>query len=258
MCIAYGWQTRFVNVVGHEVVEVWNDEFGKWIFLDADFQDLYNYDPATATPLDLRELHERYLEYYYPRKSINWLADTIDWKKLRDNDPPPVKPGLATPHGNVLLTGFINAAFMRLVTRNNWFEQPYPRPLSHGHGGYCPYPWDGYLNWYDDRTPPKRNHSLYTDRARDMWPDLNKVHVDMTQGFGNDRLFLRFETYTPNFSHFEVNVDDTGWKEAGERWTWLLQSGRNTLSVRAVSKLGVKGFPSSFVLHHADAPAFGD
>jgi hypothetical protein len=90
-----------------------------------------------------------------------------------------------------------------------------------------------------------------------MWPDLNKVHVDITQGFGNDRLFLRFETYTPNFSHFEVKADDTGWKQVGERWTWLLQSGRNTLKVRAVSKLGVKGKPSSFVLNHADAP-FGE
>ena len=90
-----------------------------------------------------------------------------------------------------------------------------------------------------------------------MWPDLNKVHVDVTSTFGNDRLFLRFETYTPNFSHFEIDVDDTGWKKSGERWTWLLQSGRNTLRVRAVSKLGVKGKPSSFVINHADAP-FGE
>jgi hypothetical protein len=142
-----------------------------------------------------------------------------------------------------------------MVPRTNWYEKPYPRPLTHGNSWW---PWDGYVNWYDNRTPPKRQYTWHTDRPRDMWPDLNTVHVDMTQGFGNDRLFLRFETYTPNFSHFEVNVDDTGWKEVGERWTWLLQSGRNTLEVRTVSKLGVKGKPSSFVVHHADAPAFGE
>ena len=34
--MAYGWQARLVNVVGHEVCEVWNDEYGKWIFLDAE------------------------------------------------------------------------------------------------------------------------------------------------------------------------------------------------------------------------------
>ena len=87
-----------------------------------------------------------------------------------------------------------------------------------------------------------------------MWPDLNKVHIDVVQGFGNDRLFLNFETYTPNFSHFEVNPDDTGWKKVGARWTWLFQSGRNDLKVRAVSKRGVNGKPSSITINHADAP----
>ena len=90
-----------------------------------------------------------------------------------------------------------------------------------------------------------------------MWPDLNLVHVDVTSAFGNDRLFLRFETYTPNFKSFEIDVDDTGWKEVGERWTWLLQSGRSTLRVRAVNKLGAKGKPSTFIIDRADAP-FGD
>jgi len=141
---------------------------------------------------------------------------------------------------------------MRMVPRNNWYEKPYPRPLSHGSG--TNWPWDGYINWYDERTPPKRNYSWHTDRPRDMWPDLNKVHIDATSGFGNDRLFLRFETYTPNFSHYEADVDDTGWKKLGERWTWLLQSGKNTLRVRAVNKLGAQGKPSCVVINHADAP----
>ena len=88
-----------------------------------------------------------------------------------------------------------------------------------------------------------------------MYPALNLVHIDAVQGFGNDQLFLRFETYTPNFCHFEVDVDDTGWKTiSGERWTWLLQSGKNTLRVRAVNKLGAKGKPSIIELNHDDRP----
>ena len=86
-----------------------------------------------------------------------------------------------------------------------------------------------------------------------MWPELNRVHVDATVGYGNDRLFLRFETYTPNFSHFEVNPDDTEWRETGEYWVWILQPGRNTLRVRAVSQFGVKGKPASIVLNHGNA-----
>jgi hypothetical protein len=83
---------------------------------------------------------------------------------------------------------------------------------------------------------------------------LNLVHIDAVSGFGGDRLFLRFETYTPNFSHFEVNVDETGWQKAGDRYTWLLQSGRNTFKVRAANMLGIKGKQSTIVLNHADQP----
>ncbi|MDP2982534.1 MAG: transglutaminase-like domain-containing protein [Candidatus Latescibacter sp.] len=262
MCMAYGWQARLINCIGHEVIEVWNDEYGKWIFFDAEFFDHYNYDPATAEPLDMLELHKLYLDYYFPNHTIDWMNDMIPWRNTLPGKPLPVRRGIATPNdkilishfGKVITSGFANAAFMRLIPRNNWYEKSTPRPLTHGNTWW---PWDGYINWYDDRTPPKRQYAWHTDRPQDMWPDLNLVHVDATQGFGNDRLFLRFETYTPNFSHFEVNADDTGWKQTGERWTWLLQSGRNTLKVRAVSKLGVKGKPSSFVLNHADAP-FGE
>ncbi len=259
LCMAYGWQARLVNVVGHEICEVWNDEFGKWIFLDADWENNYVYDPETAIPLDMREMHAKYLDYYFPGRSIDWMKDKIAWMPELEGKPLPFVRGSLThhpaPNGKVApLTGWCNAAFMRVVPRNNWYEKPYPRPLSHGSSWW---PWDGYVNWYDDRTPPKRQYSTHTDRPRDLWPDLNLVHIDATQGLGNDRLFLRFETYTPNFSHFEVDVDDTGWKEVGERWTWLLQSGRNTLRVRAVNKLGAKGKPSSYILNHADAP-FGE
>ncbi|MCE5251792.1 transglutaminase-like domain-containing protein [bacterium] len=252
MCMAYGWQARIVNVVIHEVVEVWNDDYGKWVFFDADYENHYNYDVETAEPLNLLELHERYLDYYFPGHTLDWMNDKFDWFKLKEDQPPSVKRGSLTDHQNTVLTGFINAAFMRLIPRNNWYEKPYPRPVTHGSG--TNWPWNGYVNWYDSRTPPNRKYTWQTDRPRDMWPDLNKVHVDATTGFGNGRLFLRFETYTPNFSHYEVNVDDTGWKKVGDRWTWLLQSGRNTLAVRAVNKLGAKGKPSTFAVNHADAP----
>jgi len=251
LCMAYGWQARLVNVVGHEICEVWNDEFGKWIFLDADYANHYNYSTETLEPLNMFDLHRLYLDYYFPERPIDWMKDKIVWMPVDENNPPTVKRGSLTDHPNNVLSGFINAAFMRVVPRNNWYEKPYPRPLSHGSSWW---PWDGYVNWYDDRTPPKRQYSHHTDRARDLWPDLNKVHVDVTTAFGNDRLFLRFETYTPNFSHYEVNVDDTGWKKVGNRWTWLLQSGRNTIRVRSVSMAGVKGKPSEMIVNFADAP----
>lgn len=250
-CLACGWQARIVNLVGHAVVEVWNNDYGKWIFIDADHVNHYNYDVETGEPLDSLELHRHYLDYYYPGQRIAWMPDGIGWTELRDDMPPPVKRGSLTHHEGTLLTGFINAGFIRMVTRNNWFEHPTPIPLIHG-SSYSN-PLNGYIHWYDDQTPPKRNYSWYTDRPKDMWFDLNTVHIDAVTGFGNDRVYLRFETNTPHFSNFEVNVDDTGWKRISDRWTWLLQSGRNTVRVRAVNQAGVKGKPSSITVNHADA-----
>lgn len=247
---AYGWQARLVNIVGHEVCEVWNDEFAKWIYMDASYVNHYAYDPATAVPLNLHDLHGLYTDYYFPDKPIDWMADFTGTQKY-EPDKQPVMRGSLSDHPGISHAGFTHAAFMRMMPRNNYYEKPYPRPLTHGSSTW---PWDGYINWYDAKTPPKRQYTWHTDRARDMWPDLNRVHVDATQGFGNDRLFLAFETYTPNFSHYEVNHNDSGWTTVPDRWTWFLGSGRNELSVRAVSKLGVKGIVSRIVVNHANAP----
>ena len=257
MCQAYGWNARLTHVTFHEICEVWNDELGKWVFLDADGINNYNYLIDTAEPLGMYELHELYLNYYFPGRTIDWMNDWISWMDKLDGKEFPVGQGSLTHHepeshysSHDYLSGFINAGFMRVVPRNNWFEKPYPKPLTHNSFT----PWDGYVNWYDEQSPPQRHYSHHTDRPRDMWPDLNLVHVDAAQGFGNDRLFLRFETYTPNFSHFEVNVDDTGWKKVSDHWAWLLQSGRNNLRVRAVNMLGAKGKPSVFAVNYADTP----
>ena len=100
-----------------------------------------------------------------------------------------------------------------------------------------------------------RQYSWFTDRPQDMWPDLNLVHVDATSAHSNKFLYLRFETYTPNFSHFEVDENDTGWEKVeGDRWTWVLASGKSTLRARAVNKLGVKGKPSVLEVFRADIP----
>ncbi len=247
---AYGWQARLVNIVGHEICEVWNDEFSKWIYMDASLVNHYAYDPDTAEPLNLFELHGLYTAYFFPDKPIDWMND-FTGPQPYEPEKQPVKRGTIGDHPDISHAGFTHAAFMRVMPRNNYYEKPYPRPLSHGSSWW---PWDGYINWYDEKTPPKRQYSWFSDRPRDLWPDLNRVHVDATQGFGNDRLFLTFETYTPNFCHFEVNHNDAGWTKVPDHWTWFLGSGRNELLVRAVSKLGVKGKPTRIVINHADAP----
>jgi hypothetical protein len=252
LCMAYGYQARLVNIVGHEVCEVWNDDHGKWIYLDASWMNHFLYRPDSIEPLNMLEIHHLYTDYFFPDKPIDWMNDLVRDRPVKKDAPPTSfkrsSPGDTNP---AVLTGFLQSAFMFMAPRNNWYEKPFPRPLNSGRSSW---PWDGYINWYDEKTPPLRQHSWQTDRPRDLWPDLNKVRVDATTAVGNDRLFLRFETFTPNFSHFEVNVDDTGWKKTEERYTWLLQPGVNGIRVRAVNRLGAKGHPAAISLNYANAP----
>ncbi|MBN1294463.1 MAG: hypothetical protein JXB48_21680, partial [Candidatus Latescibacteria bacterium] len=176
----------------------------------------------------------------------------LDAVKAREDKPPVLRSSLTYhDHEQNAYTGFMESRIMRMMPRNNFYEKPFPRPLAHFGGGYF---WQGYINWYDDRTPVRGQYRWYTNRVHDMWPDMNTVHIDVTQGYGNDRLFLEFETYTPNFSHYEANTDDKGWEEVPDKWTWLLVPGKNKIQVRTVNKLGSKGKSSTLVVNHVVMP----
>ena len=44
-------------MTGHEIAEVWSNDYGKWMHLDAT-RDYYWYDPKTLVPLDTEEIHQ--------------------------------------------------------------------------------------------------------------------------------------------------------------------------------------------------------
>jgi len=250
LLLAYGWQTRLMTIPGHEVCEVWSDDFGKWIYMDASYLNHYIYDRETLIPQNILELHNNYLKVFPPDGPVDWL--TFGNLKEFDNLKLPTARGSLTHHADVRVnTAAERPLWIRTVPRNNFYEKPYPRPLTHGNTFW---PWDGYINWYDEMCPPMRQYSQHTDRPRDLYPDLNRVYIRANSAFGVDRIYLHFETYTPNFSHVEVDVDGTGWKRVGIKYTWYLRSGVNTLKARAVSKAGVRGKPSSVVLRYVDVP----
>ncbi|MFC1606953.1 hypothetical protein ACFL47_03190 [Candidatus Latescibacterota bacterium] len=251
-CMVYGWQARLVNVDGHEICEVWSDEFGKWVYIDASYNH-YLVDKETGEPLSFLGIHNKYIATFFKDTPIDWTDnDGLLFKKTKfdvTENEVYVRRGSLIHHDKKNLSGFASGSFARMVPRNNWYAKPYPRPLSHGSSVW---PWNGYINWYDEQTPRRRQYSWFTDRPRDMWPDLNTVHIHASCGESNDRLFLQFETYTPNLSHYEIDVNNKGWKKCGEYMTWFFASGRNTLRVRSVSKLGNAGKPSAVTINYYD------
>ena len=63
-------------------------------------------------------------------------------------------------------------------------------------------------------------------------------------------------TFAPNFAGYEINVDDTGWREAPASFVWILKrSALNTLEMRVQNALGPKGKTSVLqVMYHYKEP----
>ena len=259
-----GYQARHINIFNHESVEVYVDELGKWVHVDPESVfDSYEYNTETGQPLNALEQHGHFLAKYglSPENPIDWMS-TEAWcnhpaSGLTENKQPldistytpwlnSPEPGKRPPQHN--LVGFI-----RMMPRNNYFSQPTPRPLSQGSTWW---PWDGYLNWYDDATPRKLQYALHSDRVSDFYPTLNQVAFTATHGANVGDIEIDLMSITPNFDSYEINVDDTGWQDAPDYFIWTLnRSALNTLLMRTRNKLGVTGTPSRFqIMYHYQAP----
>ncbi|MCD6307553.1 MAG: transglutaminase domain-containing protein, partial [Candidatus Latescibacteria bacterium] len=166
-----GFQARHVNIIAHEVVEVWSNDFDKWVYLDpTQGKDCYLYDTRTGVPLGLREMHEAYYKLYGVSKPIDWMAPIAEaYTRKKDYSLLPIDFSTVDPrvmlrqkeNGNMMYYDL--CAFLRMMPRNNFSTTALPEPSQQGNG--IQWPWDGYVNWYDELGPPKLQYSTHTDRA---------------------------------------------------------------------------------------------
>lgn len=265
--LSLGYQAHFVTEFDHEVVEVYVDELGKWALVDPESVfDSYEYDTATGLPLNALEQHRWFLfeNGFSAEKPIDWTTP-LPWPIQAASEP--VKAH--APLDFSTFTGWINdpskpdypplhrlAGSIGISLRNNWFSQPYPRPVSEG---MTYWPWNGFLNWYDEATPRMYQYSLHSDRESDFHPTLNRVEYYLTQTEREDQLAVYMTTFTPNFARFEINCNGTGWRESPSDFIWKLRpSALNTLSMRVRNKLDHAGKSSSVeILYHYKAPNTG-
>ena len=103
-----------------------------------------------------------------------------------------------------------------------------------------------------------KQHNNFTDREADYFPTLNRVKIYAVTGPENDRMFLRFTTFTPNFDTYLVELDEVEWVPTTEYFPWMLHSGLNKLRVRVRNMSGTLGKPSLIELNLADRPLLWD
>ncbi len=259
---SFGFNARIVNANyavwgGHEMTEVWSDQFGKWIVLDANF-DTYFADKATGIPLNTLELHNVFLKQYYPGEKIDrnhWSREDLV-KRVREKGEPPsivcVTGGGAK--GGTLKNyewsrpvvelypycggyGLLSAGYFRILPRSNFLSKLYPLPVNHGrtHWG-----WTGYYNWYDRQTPRAPEYNLFTNRPNDLYWNLNEVDFSAAIK-SRGQLLITMTTHSPNFDHYELNINGTTKNIKDDHYLLNLIPGRNDLTIQVVDIMNNRG-----------------
>ena len=248
---SFGIPARHLNfhsegMTGHEICEVWSNDHGKWIHLDAT-RDYYWYDRRTLTPLDTEEIHrvlvdrldevETWERPYLYRQDLEALVEDLPigyWDGEYEHSV------AAGDHGALfLLRSF---SHFRVVPRFDVFSRPRPLPVSQGTEVWS---WNGYLNWAEDRVPPLPHFSRHTNRRADFYPTLNQTRFHAQSREDGRKLRVVLETSTPDFATFEVRLDDGPWRDSDAEWDWPLHEGMNTARMRSRNRSGVTGVVSA-------------
>ena len=248
-CIAMGYPARWVNIAtrstyGHEVTEIWSNDFNKWVFLDAT-RDYYIYDPDTGIPMNLIEINARLAEimprspeWEYP---VRWLipSDSLAYNvrvAFREGDNKfSISDITQGPH---LL---IFKGQLHTPTRNDFASRPWPVPwrVSSNWGGEL------FYGYYTEVFPRKREYKLHTDRPQDFNYPLNQAEMTVSATDRPGILRVDVDTLTPGFETFMARYDSGEWITIpSSRFEWTLHEGLNTLSVRTRNIAGVLGHES--------------
>jgi len=260
---SFGFQARIVNANhsvwgGHELTEVWSNEFGKWILMDPNF-DTYFADRETGIPLNMLELHHIFLDEYYPDEAIdrdNWSRKEFV-KRVESKGVPQsivcIIGGGA--QGGTLLEyewwkpavelfpycggyGFLSTGYFRMLPRSNFLSKPFPIPVNHGRSVH--WGWTGYYNWYDKQTPRAQEYTQFTNRPNDLYWNLNEVDFSAEMK-DRDKLLITWTTNSPNFDRYELNINGTVKTLKNNHYLLNLVPGRNYLKIQVVDKMNNKG-----------------
>ena len=269
-CQSFGIPARIVNTNyaiwgGHELVEVWSRDYEKWIMVDPNFDSMF-YLKKDGIPLNILELHQVFLETYYPEKERVdrdlWSFEDRDRRAEKIN--PETLPIRIEVGGNAFSGqinkdyvwwkstfnksnpgysggyGFYNTAEVRWLPRSNWLSQKLPLPVTHGrtHWG-----WDGYYAWTDDQTPETPEHRYFVRREKDMYGRLCSVDFSVIQ-ISEGLLNINMATDTPGFKHFEITINKDIIYEKMPSVSVKLKSGVNAIEIRSVDLLGNQGSKS--------------
>ena len=222
---------------GHEVVEIWSNEFAKWIYVDGNAA-WYFVDDASGVPLSLRELRTRQLDALAPvGNALRGVPKSARLVKLAD-----------TRYEWTGLTNWPPFLELRLIPRSNFLDQAAPLPLNQGMRGWF---WTGHHVWTDDRAPASLLYGHRVGQPGNWDWTLNQAHIVLAATQMPGELGVELDTFTPGLAGFWAKFDDQPPREVTAAFHWPLHAGRNRLEVWPRNIAGRDGVHSSVELMYS-------
>ena len=245
-CESFGFSGRAISISqgrmqeklpagGHEIVELWSNEWKKWIYVDGALA-WYIVDEKTGTPLSLWELRQRQLQTLHnePTQPVR-LVDAVRTKNKQFG-----WQGLGPKPQNWYLE-------MRLIPRSNFLQEKSPLPLNQGTAEWS---WTGSYVWTDPEVPAGMLFGNRVAKLNDFEWTLNQAHYVLEPSEKPGTLRVHLDTETPSFDTYLAEIDSGEMKPVPAVFTWTLHRGKNLLRVRPRNVAGREGIPSWISLEY--------
>ncbi|MHB0937086.1 MAG: transglutaminase domain-containing protein [Armatimonadota bacterium] len=234
----------------HSSSECWSNEHRKWIVADSDF-DLVFFRPQMLAP-NMGPVRE------YVPQSAREVQQA--WRQGKMGDIIPSQgPWAAGMNYDIKLGDMFGNCIGYLANYERILDGG-PPEWAGQHGQWFIWsepeePMPGYHLQQFEMTHGNGECRQVSDPDDYYWP-VNEVVIEepALASLDGNVLDLRFESFTPHFTTFEIQVDGGEWQalpserteghRAYGRFRWELTSGRNVLMIRSRNKAGRLGPPA--------------
>lgn len=245
-CESFGFPGRAISISqgrlqdkleggGHEIVELWSNEWKKWVYVDGAVA-WYIVDQKTGTPLSVWQLRQRQLQLLHGESApAVRLVDAVRTRNKQFN-----WQGLFPKPLNWYLE-------LRLIPRSNFLEEQTPLPLNQGTAEWS---WTGNYVWTDAQVPAGFLFGHRVAKHNNFEWTLNQAHYVLEPGEKAGTLRVHLDTVTPSFDTFLAEIDGGEKRPVVSGFIWTLHPGKNALRIRPRNVAGREGTPSWIALDY--------
>jgi len=248
-CESFGFPARAISISqgrcqerlpagGHEIVELWSNEWKKWVYVDGALA-WYITDEKTGVPLSIWELRQRQLPTL--RGEPVQPVRVVDAERIRNKQF--VWSGLGGPKPT---NWYLE---LRMIPRSNFLQETSPLPLNQGTEEWS---WTGHYVWTDAEVPAGLLFGHRVSKRSDFEWTLNQAHYALEPATKPGSFWVHLDTETPSFDTFLAEIDGGEKKSIASGFTWTLHPGKNHLRVRPRNVSGREGIPSWIAFEYAN------